>query len=625
MIDLLIVLAFVFYSVFTGFFYQKKAREGLEEYFLAGRTLKGWQAGLSMAATQYAADTPLLVTGLVATAGIFSLWRLWIYALAFLLMGFVLGAAWRNARVLTDAELTEVRYHGTWAALLRALKAIHLGTVVNCTILAMVLLAATRIAEPFLIWHEWLPAWLMNPIVEGVQRFDLVLTSLLKDHPSVWVYSANNFISILAIVSFTALYSATGGLRSVVATDVVQFSLAMIATAVYAWIVIDRIGGFGALGTRLSDLYGPETARSVLSFGPSDFEPLTMLFFCVLAVQWFAQVNADGTGYLAQRTMACSTDRQAKLAAIIFTTGQILFRGLLWIPIALGLLILYPAESLPIGGEVSGAFTLMREETFARGINDFLPVGAKGLMLTGMLAALASTVDTHLNWGASYWSNDLYKRFLMEQFMKRSPKRTELVWVARVSNLLILVIALAIMVRLESIQKAWHLSLLFGGGLGTVLILRWIWSRINIWSEISAGVLSLALAFVLIHFFPGLNEGLKLMVLVFVSTLGMLLVTKLTPPEPEETLQAFYRRVRPPGFWRKAALAAGDDGGAPLKRFYFGITATVTFALSIFFWLTGFGIWMTSGFSLLPVLLLVAGFLLGPLWLRYGFAPKTLY
>ena len=137
-IDLLIVAAFVIYSVATGFVMQTKASRGLGEYFLAGRSLKGWQAGLSMAATQYAADTPLLVTGLIATAGVFSLWRLWVYAIAFLMMGFVLGACWRRAQILTDAEFTEIRYAGKGALILRAAKAVHMGTLVNCTVLAMV-------------------------------------------------------------------------------------------------------------------------------------------------------------------------------------------------------------------------------------------------------------------------------------------------------------------------------------------------------------------------------------------------------------------------------------------------------------------------------------------------------
>ncbi len=154
MIDLLILLAFVTYSIGNGFRNRARASESLEEYFLAGRSVRGWRAGVSLAATQFAADTPLLVTGLVATGGIFMLWRLWIYGLGFLMIGFLLGRSWRRATVLTDAELTELRYCGRGALVLRGLKAVYYGTVMNCTIMAMVLVAATRISEVFLPWHE---------------------------------------------------------------------------------------------------------------------------------------------------------------------------------------------------------------------------------------------------------------------------------------------------------------------------------------------------------------------------------------------------------------------------------------------------------------------------------------
>src|SRR5688572_6514177 len=132
LIDLFIVLAFVIYSVSAGFGARNKSSESLEQYFLAGRSRQGWQAGISMSATQFAADTPLLVRGLIATAGIFSLWRLWVYAIAFLLLAFVFGGMWRRARVLTDAEFTEVRYSGRRVLGLRGLKALYYGTVFNC-------------------------------------------------------------------------------------------------------------------------------------------------------------------------------------------------------------------------------------------------------------------------------------------------------------------------------------------------------------------------------------------------------------------------------------------------------------------------------------------------------------
>ena len=131
MIDLLIILGFVAYAIYSGFKSKKQAGKNLSEYFLAGRSLKGWKAGVSMAATQFAADTPLLVTGLIATGGIFLVWRLWIYGLAFLLMAYVFSTKWRRSGVITDAELAEIRYSGKGVTTLRVLKAFYYGTVIN--------------------------------------------------------------------------------------------------------------------------------------------------------------------------------------------------------------------------------------------------------------------------------------------------------------------------------------------------------------------------------------------------------------------------------------------------------------------------------------------------------------
>lgn len=624
-IDVLILAAFVLYSIYNGFRNRRLASRSLEDYFLAGRTLSGWKAGLSMAATQYAADTPLLVTGLFATAGIFSLWRLWIYGIAFLTMGFLLAASWRRARVLTDAELTELRYGGPLSSLLRGIKAIHLGTMVNCTVLAMVLIAAARIAEPFLLWHDWLPEAIYNPMRHLVQQLNFQLTTSPADPTDLWTYSTNNFISILWIVAFTWLYSTTGGLRSVVATDVVQFSIMIVGTLFYAVYVCVKVGGIGALSTQLQALYGTPAAEELLSFGPSRWNDAMILFLALLAVQWFAQVNSDGTGYLAQRSMACRSDRDARIAAVTFTFSQIVLRSLLWLPIIVGLLILYPVEHLPELGTASEAFRIEREASFAWGIRDLLPIGIRGLMLTAMLAALASTVDTHLNWGASYWTNDLYKRYLMEGWLQRTPSPKELVWVARLSNLGILILALLIGAHLSSIQGAWHLSLLFGSGLGVVLILRWIWYRINIYSELTAGVVSLAFAPILLFLFPDWDEGERLLSMVVISTTMVIGVTLLTPPESESTLQRFYTTTQPVGFWGPTARQLGDDPMKSRRLFYRAIAAILSSAGSVFLLLVGIGrLLIGNGEGTIGSILLIGvGLALIPLWIRWGIQSPT--
>ncbi|MEX2285305.1 MAG: sodium:solute symporter family protein [Gemmatimonadota bacterium] len=609
MLDLLIVLAFVAYALSAGWRARRQASRSLEDYFLAGKTLRGWQAGTSMAATQFAADTPLLVTGLIATGGIFMLWRLWIYGLAFLLMAFIFATQWREARVLTDAELTEIRYSGRGVLPLRVLKALYYGTVINCVVLAIVLVAAVRIAEVFLPWHDWLPGAVFQPIRAIVTRIGIPIAS----NPNLldpWTITTDNLISIAAILGFTALYSMTGGLRSVVTTDVGQFSIAMIGTTVYAWIVLREAGGLASISARLTDLYGVSQASRMLSFAPPASELLGP-FLVVIGLQWLFQMNSDGTGYLAQRSMACRSDRDARLAGVLFAWLQIVLRSLIWLVIGIGLLVLYPFEP----GVTGPGFAAEREMTFVRGIDELLPIGIRGLMLTGLLAALASTLDTHMNWGASYWSNDIYKRLICEHWLKREPSRREAVAVARLANLLILAMSILVMANLGSIQTAWFISLLFGAGMGGVLVLRWLWERINLWSEIAAIAASLACAPLLLLYIT--DEWLRLLLMALVSTSAAIAVIWVTPRTEDAVLVAFFRRVQPSGWWSHTAALAGADARAPRRALLSQLSTTAAAAASLFFVLYGAGrllIPVPNGSPVPPLAALVIGVVLAPIW-----------
>jgi Na+/proline symporter len=582
-VDLALLGAFVLWCAFAGLRNRRAAGRGLEDYFLAGRTLPGWKAGLSMAATQFAADTPLLVTGLIATAGVFALWRLWIYALAFLMLGFVLAGTWRRAGVLTDAELAELRYGSRWAAPLRLAKAVYFGAVFNCAVLAMVLVAATRVAEPFLLWDEWLPAPLFA-VARGFAAWaGVALTASTGAPDALLTASANNWISLATIFTLTALYSATGGLRAVVETDVAQFAIAMGATALYAGVLLREAGGLAALPDRLAALYGPEAARGLLAFTPDQALQAGGVALLVIGLQWIAQMNADGTGYLAQRAMACRSDADARQAALVFAFAQIVLRSLLWIAIGLSLLVLIP---LPAGGAPAAA----REATFVEGIARYLPPGARGLMLTGMLAALASTLDTHLNWGASYWTHDVYGRAWCRGVRGREPEPRRLVWVARASTVAILLAALAVVTRIGSIQTAWQASLLLGAGMGVPLLLRWWWWRMTAAAELAGIAASLALAPLLLATLA--DEGVRLLAMAGATSAIAVAMARFGPDEPDAALDRFYRRVQPPGAWGPVAARCGGDGRADRRRLARGLLRSAAGALAVFCLLVGAGSWL---------------------------------
>jgi Na+/proline symporter len=508
--------------------------------------------------------------------------------------------------------LTELRYSGRGALLLRGLKAVYYGTVMNCTIMAMVLVAATRISGVFLPWHEWLPEGLYGTLQAMVQAVGVPLASGAAGLET-WVATTNNLISILLIVAFTALYSTTGGLRSVIATDTVQFGVAMLGTLVYAVVVIIRSGGLGGIVDGVVERYGAATSERILSWAPDAGDAL-LPFLVIVSLQWFFERNSDGTGYFAQRMMACRSDDAARRAAILFTWLQIVLRSLLWLVIGVGLLVVYPFDPTAAGSE---AFATARETTFATGIRDLLPPGLRGLMLTGLLAALASTIDTHLTWGASYWSNDIYLRIVNRSWLRREPSAREQVMVARIANVVILGIALLIMANLGSIQTAWYVTLLFGAGTGAVLVLRWVWERINLYSELTAIAVSLLLAPILL--FTVDTEWLRLLLMASISTVVVVGVTLLTPSTPEETLVRFFRQVDPPGFWRRTARQAGCDPGRPLAALHRGAWLTVTMSLSVYLLLVGCGKLLLpapGASAVFPWLLIAGGLATAAFWWR---------
>lgn len=568
------MLAFVAYSVSAGLRARAVAGRDLGEFFLAGRTLRGWQAGASMAATQFAADTPLLVTGLVAAGGLSNLWPLWSYGLSFLLLAHVFAGPWRRAGVLTDAELVERRYAGRGALALRVCKALYYGGVLNVAVLAMVLVGAVRFAEVFMPWHAWLPDAWFSPALALVRALGLQLASAGAALPDV--ASADSLLSVVALLGFTALYSLTGGLRAVVATDIVQLAIMLVGTALYAWAVLAAVGGAGELVAGLYAAHGAAQAEAWLSLAPGlDAGPALLIG---LTLPWLYQASADGTGYLAQRCMACADETEARRAGLLFAWVQIVVRSLPWAIIALGLLLIVPPAAGPLD-------VAAREQTFVHGIDTLLSPGARGLMMVAMLAALASTIDTHLNWGASYWAHDMYGRLYCEIVRRRTPSGRELVWVARAANLALLLAALLLAGKIGTIQGAWHVSLLFGSAIGATLVLRWLWERTNLWCEFAAIVAGLALAPLLLAW--DTDAWTRLAVMAAVSTAITVLVALSTPPTQTGVLVEFYRRVRPPGFWARTAAAAGDDPRAPRRALARALVATARAALALYLALYG--------------------------------------
>ncbi len=507
--DWLIVAAYFVLTIAIGFYFTRRGGSSMSEYFTAGGNVPWWLAGVSMVATTFAADTPLVVTGLVASRGVAGNWLWWNMVMSGILTVFFFARLWRRAGVLTDAELAEVRYGGKPASFLRGFRALYLAIPINLIILGWVTKAMVTILS----------------ISLGI---------------SPWIAVGICFV-------ITVAYAVAAGLWAVLWTDFFQFIIMMTAVIILAWFAVDAVGGIGALRAGVTAHFGSETAAlSVLPVkigenGIMAYAWMPLLALTVfLSVQWWAAwypgAEPGGGGYIAQRIFSAKTERDGVLATLFFQVAHYAIRPWPWILTGLATVILYPNLE-------------NREHGYVHAFMDYLPSPWRGLMLAGFAAAYMSTVATQLNWGASYLINDFYKRFL-------KPGRDEKHYVnaARIATVFLFAASLLVTWQIETIESAWRFLLAIGAGSGLVLILRWYWWRINAWSEISAMTTSFivslfAFAYVRPRFAAEDPNGDAWVMLttVAVSTVVWVAVTLATKPESDATLDAFYRRVRPGG------------------------------------------------------------------------------
>ena len=534
-IDWAIVAAYFLLSTGIGFAFTKRGGESLSEYFLSGRNVTWWLAGTSMVATTFAADTPLVVTGLVSAHGVAGNWLWWNMLMSGMLTVFFFARLWRRARVMTDVEFAEIRYSGQPAAVLRGFRALYLAIPINLIILGWVTRAMIKI---------------------------LTISLGLHDVRILGLTVSGEVVAVGICFVITVAYSAGAGMWAVLWTDLVQFVIKMTAVIILAVYAVRAVGGMGALKAGLATHFGSaDAALSVIPvrITPTGIEayawmPLLALFV-FLSVQWWAAwypgAEPGGGGYIAQRIFSAKTERDGVLATLFFNVAHYAIRPWPWIITGLCTVLLYPAGIGP---------THDHEAAYVQAFVDLLPTPWRGFMMAGFAAAYMSTVGTQLNWGASYLVNDFYKRFL-----NRTATEKHYVAVSRLTTVLLFLASAVVTMHLQTIEGAWKFLLALGSGTGLVLILRWYWWRINAWSEISAMVTSFAVSLAAIALikprFPDgdfRGDAWVMLVTIAVSTVVWLGVTFATKPEPEPVLEAFYRRVRPGGpGWLKVSERAG--------------------------------------------------------------------
>ncbi|MFC1537356.1 sodium:solute symporter family protein [Gemmatimonadota bacterium] len=556
--DWLSIIIFLTFSLLIGVAVARRAGANSSEFFLSGRNMPWWLLGVSMVATTFATDTPNLVTDLVRTHGVSGNWLWWSFLLTGMLTVFVYAKLWRRSGVLTDLEFYEIRYSGKAAAFLRGFRSIYIGFFFNIIVIAAVTLAAIK--------------------------FSAVLIGL----------SPVKTVMIAAAV--TVVYSAVGGLRGILITDLFQFFLAMFGSVAAAYYVLGlpEIGG-------LENLISHVRVKDSLSIFPdfSDTGTLAAVFIIPLAVQWWSVwypgAEPGGGGYIAQRMLAAKDEKHAVKATLLFNVAHYAVRPWPWIIVALCSLIVFPDL-----GSLQEAFphidpALVKNDLAYAAMLTFLPHGLLGIVLASLIAAYMSTVSTQLNWGASYLVNDFYKRFVRPDSGEK-----ELVLAGRVLTVFLMIFAGMLALLLQNSLQAFNIMLQVGAGTGLLFLLRWFWWRINAISEISAMAISFLVAvyFEFVHLnlgFGALPDWQRLTIGVGVTTAGWVAATLLTRPTEMNTLVDFCRLVRPggPGWTRviKGIPLSGEEKGtgwdvpSGLMCMFLGTTAVYSALFATGYWI----------------------------------------
>jgi Na+/proline symporter len=520
LLDWAVIAGYLLLMLLLGVYFRRRSSQSTEEYFVSGRQVSWWLAGTSMVATTFAADTPLVVTGLVYTQGIAGNWLWWSFLPSGMMTVFLFARLWRRSGLMTDVQFAEMRYAGKPAAFLRGFRAVYLGLLMNCLILGWVTKAMTSIV--------------------GVTLGKSETTSLA--------------ICIFFLIPFTGFYVSLGGLWGVLWTDLFQFVLKMSIVIAVAYYGVQAAGGMHAMLGKLvamRTLAGPGASDITAMF--PDFSrgftgealwTLPVLTFVVhLGIQWWAFWYPGG-GYIAQRIFSARDERQGLLSVLWFNVAHYALRPWPWILTALAAAALYPGLAHPESGYMLVATT-------------YMPHALRGILIAGFMAAFMSTIATQLNWGSSYLVEDFYRRFI-----RRDAAEKHYVNVSRLATLLLVLASAYVSAQLATISQGWEVVLEVGAGTGGVYLLRWYWWRINAWSEISAMATALAMTLAL-HRWPVFAGSAPVifakttLTTTAVTTAVWVLVTFLTPPEPDEILLSFYRKVHPDaaGWHRIAALA----------------------------------------------------------------------
>jgi SSS family solute:Na+ symporter len=550
-IDWVIVFATLLVCFGPALFFRKRAGKNTSEFFVSGRAVPWWLAGLSMVATTFSSDTPNLVTDIVRRNGVAGNWVWWAFTLTGVATVFFYARMWRRSEVMTDLEFYELRYSGKAASVVRGFRSVYLGFLFNCIIMATVNLAACKIAA----------------VLFGFDRWQ----------------------TLLLVGGLNVVFATVTGLWGVLVIDMIQFFIKMTAVVAAAVFAVKAVGGMDVLIAKLSATTGPNGVHflNMLPDFRSNWDLAIAIFIMPLAVQWWAVwypgAEPGGGSYIAQRMLASKSEKDSLGAVLFFNIAHYVMRPWPWILVGLCSLLVYPQLS-----DIQKAFPHLNPHLIGHDIAfpamlKFLPAGFIGLMVGGLIAANSSTNLTHLNWGASYLVHDFYRRFLHKDATEK-----HYVMVGRLATVILFLSAGSLVFVLETAKDSFDIILQVGAGTGLLYLVRWFWWRVNAWCEVNAMISSFAFSIlILILRKVGLviPTHYALILTVAGTSVCWILTAFLGPRTDRKTLIKFYKKVRPfgPGWKaiRKEAGVSDAEARASHESFPLALVGWVSGSLTI--------------------------------------------
>ncbi|GMU90534.1 MAG: sodium:solute symporter [Chlorobiota bacterium] len=538
-VDYIIVAAYLLGILVIGMWFERRASKSIDSFFLGDRSLKWWALGASGMASNIDVSGTMINVALIyalGAQGYFIEIRGGIVLIMAFMMVFM-GKWNRRAHVMTLAEWMVFRFGDS-----------RQGKLARLVCAIAILMSTVAITGYFAVGSgKFIGEFLQLPEILGMKP---------------------DFVASVIMVAISLVYTAASGLYGVVWTDVVQGVLILISIFVVIYIAMTQYflpetfvistpaidGGF-IPQTVTRDAWTNIIPQWNLDF-PSESKYAIYNLFGVSILFYLAKTVIEGSGgtggYMIQRYYAARSDRDAGLLSL-FWTVLLTFRWPFTAAIAI-MAIVY--------GNSTGNIVQDPELALPTVIDKLIPVGFKGLLIAGLMSAAMSTFVSIVNAGASYWVNDIYRSFINKDASEKT-----LINQSRLASIMVVVGGLLLTLFITSINQIWGwLTMSMGAGLIVPLIIRWYWWRLNGYGFTAGVFVGMTVAIVQGLMFPNVPEYVSFLAVSLLSFAGTVVATLLTEPTERETLEKFFLRTRPFGFWGPVTASLKDEDRNAIKK-----------------------------------------------------------